>query len=131
MKDYRAFKRYMPEEWETDKEWRGRRLQFLWDVRSYYIDEYQSLKLYEEKTDFYDINDPEVSRIASALDCYSDGELERYDKMDIEELYYKYQKLERMKSEDKHNFLKKCNSHLFCYIVERRYYDIHEYIQSR
>lgn len=127
MKDYRAFRRYTKQEWETDKEWRGKRLQFLWDARNYYNDEYHSLELYKEKNDFYKINDDEVSIIAASYNCYSEGELERYEKIGIAELYKIFNDLKQIKKTDKKEFLKKCNSNLYCFIREHRMEEMQEY----
>lgn len=109
MKDYRAFKRYQMDEWESDKEWLGKRLAFLWDVRSYWPSQYRDLGLAEEKHDFYMINDLEVTRIAHD-DHYSiDSSIYESKLYSERQIYEKYRELEGMKKHTKKEFLKKCN----------------------
>lgn len=128
MKNYRYFGRYSPKEWETDKQWLGKRLDFLWEVRNYYPSTYNQLRMYEEKEDFYDVNDSVVSQVARDSSSYSDGECDRYDKIHLKELVSKYKMLCTMKNENRDEFMKKCNCNLYAYCTERKYDDIKQYI---
>jgi len=130
MKNYRQLTRYQPHEWEDDKEWRARRLQFLWDMRSYYTSDYLRNGMADEKDDFYDINDSTVSSLASLYDRYADGEFERYEKMSNNECSNMLKRLERLKDTNKQEFLLKCNCNLYNYIVENRMDDVKTHRQD-
>lgn len=128
MKNYRYFGRYLPDEWENDKEWMGKRLDFLWEVRRYYPQTYTGLGMHNEKEDFYDMNDDTVSRVARSCNSYSDGELDRYKKIKIDDLVEKYKNLVSMKKENRSEFMKKCNCNLYAYCVEHMLEEIQEYM---
>ena len=124
MKDYRYFGVYSRDEWEEDVDWKARRLQFIWDVSHYFGDEYHDLKMYREKNEFYRINDDEVSRLAAKYNCYGDGDLDRFSKLSDEQCVEKYIELILLMRSNKKEFMKKCNSNLYCYLKERRYEDM-------
>lgn len=130
MKNYRYIGAYRSDEWEDDTEWKARRLQFIWDFSKLYTNLYLELKMNKEKSAFYRINDCEVARIASSLDSYSDGEFNRYQKMDDYKCAEKLVELERMKVENMSEFLKKCNSNLYFYLNENRYDDIRQILNE-
>ena len=127
MKNYRYIGVYEPEDWETDKDWRAKRLQFIWDFRLFFPEEYMELKMYNEKNDFYDINDDEVSRLAAHYDSYSKGELNTFKSMSIEKLSEELDRIEYLKKYDREKFFLKNNSNLYCYIIQHRLDDITDY----
>ena len=127
MKNYRKMSRYQPHEWEEDKEWRARRLQFLWDMRSYYTSYYLSMGLAEEKEDFYDVNDSTVSRLAAKYNNYGEGEIARYERLSNKECSDELRRLERIKNSSKDEFVLKKNCNFYCYIVEQRLEDVRDY----
>lgn len=129
MKDYRYFGVYARNEWEDDIDWKAKRLQFLWDVRRYYGDEYHDLKMFDEKNAFYRINDNEVSRLAAKYDRYGDGDLEKFSQLTNRECVEKFIELLKLKRSNKNEFMKKCNSNLFCFLKEQRYEEMKEAMQ--
>lgn len=131
MKDYRYEGVYSKREWEDSKEWRARRLQFLWDFRLYFTKEYTDLKMFEEKNEFYSINDYEVSRLAAKHDSYSDGELEKYKTINIEKLAEEYDRLKDLKKCDRKQFFMKKNSNLYCFITQHKLEELEDYKMNR
>lgn len=131
MKDYRYEGVYNSNEWEDSKEWRARRLQFLWDFRLYFCKEYMDMKMFEEKNQFYSINDDEVSRLAAKYDSYSDGELERYKTISIEKLSEEYDRLKDLKNCDRKQFFMKNNSNLYCFITQHKLEELEDYKMNR
>lgn len=130
MKDYRAANRYHHEEWESDKGWQGARLDFLWCFRDYYPQKYLKLELNKEKNDFYAINDPEVSSIATNLHYSVD--MEMYDKrmksVSLRDKYNKYKELVAMRETNINKFMLKSNCNLYEYL-QARYLQTEEFYQ--
>jgi len=121
MKNYREFKRYKPEEWEDNIEWKGLRLSFLFDMQLYYSDIYMKLKLNKEKYDFYSVNDGDVSRIASE-DHYSvntklyDSKFSSFEENELRQLL---EDLIHLKNNKPEEFLLKKNCNLYEYLSQR------------
>lgn len=124
MKNYREMKRYCPDEWEDSDEWKGSRLDFLWEVRLYYPQTYLELKLSEEKEDFYVINDEAVARIASSKHYSVDMEMykQKYEGTEESELTKKLNYLKNMRVNNPQEFLLKKNCNLFEYLRDRLQY---------
>lgn len=47
-------------EWQDSKEWKGKRLAFIWHMMENDTKLYMQNRIYEEKNEFYAINDKEV-----------------------------------------------------------------------
>jgi len=129
MKDYRYIGRYKPEEWEDDIDWLARRMDFIWDYRQFYTQDYLNNGMCEElQQDFYGINNSEVSRIAAKLNKYEDSFYKTWELMSDEKLADKYNELISIKKRDRNEFMKKNNCYLYCYIIEQRWNDVSQYI---
>ena len=128
MKDYRSFIRYNRDEWENDKEWLGKRMSFLWDMRKYYKDIYMNNELNKElQMDFYSMDDTQVLKNARKDNSYSNRDYANWNNWKVESLYKNLKRLEKLKSENKKEFLKKCNCYLYTFITEQKYEEIQEY----
>jgi len=132
MKDYNSFVRYESYEWEDDIQWKSERMSFLWDLRKFYIEIYLKNNLnIELQSDFYGINDREVSKIARKVNQGNYFEdCKRWNEFNISYLYEKYLELKRIKKNDAKMFLKRNNQFMYTYILERRYDELKDYIYN-
>lgn len=127
MKNYKSFRRLSPEEWENDKEWLGKRMSFLWDMRNYYPDIYLDNELSRElQDDFYGMNCNEVGKIARNENSYKKGDVEKWSSWSAQLIYDNYIRLTKMKKHNKKEFLKKCNCYLYTFICQQRYDEVED-----
>jgi hypothetical protein len=119
MKNYRNLERYQINEWEIDKEWLGKRLSFLWNVRKYRDELYTSNKLNLEVLNFYDMNDSKIMKIASDDFNYIDGKFyeNMYKNKTEEEMMEDYEYLRNMKDTNFNKFILKKNCDKFEYLL--------------
>lgn len=129
MKDYKQYsKAYKPEEWEEDKEWIARRLEFLWTFCDYYPRLYSDRHLGNEKEEIYRCygSDNEVSRMANDFHC---GQYENQYKFNVEdrcELFREFENLINIKNGSMDKFLRKRIYIKYYYLEEF----IHEYLDE-
>lgn len=123
-RDYRSIKRYDISKIYHDKleskEWIGKRLSFLWDMREHYIDDYLSNELELEKEEIYRINDNLVSSIADR--DYNSINPSLYTNINIRQ---EYRRLEYLKLNNREEFLLKKNVNMYMYITSN--YESYEY----
>jgi len=131
MKDYRHIGRYTPDQWEDNTEWLARRMDFIWDFRQFYTEEYLRNGMCEElQNDFYGMNDDEVGSLAAKYNNYDESFYKSWESMSLSKLVDKYRELERLRKTDKNEFMKKNNCYLYCYITEQRWESISEYMTN-
>jgi len=122
-RDYRLMGKYDVEkiyfEKLESKEWLGKRLSFLWDIKDQYSDDYFAYGLSEEKNIFYKINDNDVLKIAS--EDYHSINKNLYINIDIKT---EYRRLKKLKKTNRKEFLLKKNVHMYEYIISN--YDLSE-----
>ena len=110
MKDYRQYsKTYTPDEWEEDKEWLARRLDFIWTFGELYTHLYQVRHFGEEKELLYSYygTDDEINRMAH--DFHYDQYKNQYtfDIKDANKLFQEFIKLINFKTSNMDSFLRK------------------------
>jgi hypothetical protein len=118
MKNYKQIKKYENEEWETDNNWLGFRLSFIWNVRKYRNDLFIKNKLNEELTEIYNLNNMQIRKIASNDFNYIDGK--KFDN------YYKNKSEEEMISD--FNELDNLRVNNFELFINKNTYDKYEYL---
>jgi hypothetical protein len=118
-------------QWENNKEWLGKRLSFIWHMFHYRPSLYLELKLNDEKCDFYEINDTDVSLVAKR-DFYSADfkEYEKYFRKDYYKMAREYNYLLEMKEDNLKDFLSKNNCNKYDYLMnnfenfQQEYYEL-------
>lgn len=116
MKDYLILRGMSCEEWKQDKEWLAHRMQFIWDYRNLFTEDYLKNGMAKElQSRFYGVNDIEVSRIAAKLDCYTKEEIEHFESMSKEQMKSNYLKLKNMPRSE---VVKRPNRMMYIYILE-------------
>lgn len=130
MRDYKAFNSYKATEWENDIIWKGKRLSFLWNMRDYYTDIYNKNGLATEKNTFYsDCQNNEINSIAQHEYCYKKSDIRNWDNWSDEAILQNWIRLNKLKNNNKKEFLKKSNCYLYEYITDHRDQLIYEHGQ--
>jgi len=127
VKDYRQYSSaYSPNEWEEDKEWLGKRLEFLWTLADYYPQIYNNRGFGDEKHEIYHYygSDNKVSKPA-AEEHYGQYQTKKYENLKNEnpfDVIREYIRLKKIKGNDMDQFLRKR--------VYIKYYFYDEYIKD-
>lgn len=106
-------------EWEEDKNWLAHRMQFIWDYRNLFTDDYLKNGMAEElQCCFYGINDPDVSRLAAQLDSYTEEEVNKFNAMSDNQIKSEYERLSKLSNQ---SVMQRENRMLYIYILENKH----------
>ena len=131
MKDYRQYLRaYSPKEWEDNKEWLGKRLEFIWTFGDYYPQLYRDRGFGKEKNYMYEYygSDNEVGKVADH-EHYGQYQTKKYESLKNEnpvDVIEEYIRLKIIKNDDMDKFLRKRIYIKYCFYDEF----IEDYLQE-
>ena len=126
MKNYKQITRYQPKEWEESKEWRAKRLQFIWDIGRVFTNVYLDNRLCDEKHDMYEIDQISCG-LASSMNGLTENVTKPIDKMSDCERLDLYVKLLNMKGLND-EFLKRWNMDRYIYLYENYSSEISDFV---